>query len=167
MADEAQDSGLPGMVDRKSHERIATERDNLKAELNQAKTAYAGLMLERDAYKHFAAKEGVTGDRMALAMSAANDASIRGAEPDALGAALDTWYDQQQTLFRGPEPVPVEQIAETPPVPAPMAPSPAGSGTTPVGGPLTYMQWRQQNPTGTLDDFASAKQRGDIALTPQ
>lgn len=159
-----------------AYQRVIKERDAVRKELGEvtanlttAEQAIAGLQLRDRVYDHLAAKEGVR-DAFGVAKLAVNDAGIRGAEAEKFGETVDAWLDTQHKLF-GATATEVPPEGETeepaPPVPAVGGPSPAGDGTSPGAQPLSVIEWQQKNPGASVQQYAAARQAGEVVPATQ
>jgi hypothetical protein len=124
-------------------QRITTERDQARAAAEMA------LHVDK-AYEHFRGKEGIADPYLAA------KAAVKAVEwDDEYASKLDSWYDQQKTLFAPstPPPPPVEPPATTvvPPGLTTPSPSPGNGGGPPSPDPITA-----QSP-----EFQAALAKGD------
>lgn len=121
--------------------RVKTERDQAKAQLDQAATALKATALMDKAYSHL---KGKVPDPYGAARTISRDSLFVGVSDDELPGQLDVWLDEQRSVF-GAQSAPPETEDSSPQAPmapppgaARPAPSPANPGGQPKLDPLHF-----------------------------
>jgi hypothetical protein len=134
-------------VSREAFERVKSDYEKAKQaladkdrQLTDAAQALRDVNLIDKAYSTFKTLDGVT-DPYALARRAARDVTLKDVAEEEFGPKLQSWYEEERSLWASPQPSPTPDdaapAAETGPVPGFARPSPASTGTPPTPDKLT------------------------------
>jgi hypothetical protein len=143
-------------------ERIRRERDDLKAQLAEARGALDDVVLRDRMYAHFAQKADVK-DPYAAATAAIQVSTLKGVAAEELPQRLDSWLDEQRRLFAA-----AAQPAEAPPPPSPFqGPNPGAPGYQAKVEPMVVgsPQWNEWVKGKSPQERLDALRRGDAVST--
>lgn len=162
-------------VSREAHDRVKSERDQLKTQVEVAATAARAAVLVDKAYS---ALQGKVPDPYAAAKAVSRDPQFAAVGDDELPGRLDAWVTEWKSLFGadmsdksgGTPEVPVEPPAPVAPPPgaARSAPSPANTGGQPVPEPLTFdsPEIKQLRSQGRVDEIRQLLKDGRLVPSP-
>jgi hypothetical protein len=164
VADQAPDTISP-----EAFERVKQENAALKAQVAELKPVLEDITLRDRMYDHFNQKGEP--NAYGLAQAAIRDATLKGAEPDALPGRLDSWLTEQRTLLgvqtTAPPSVEAEEGSAAPP-PSPFGragANPEAAGE-PAGLPKStmsaeYQSWARGK---SMNERAAAVKRGEFSV---
>lgn len=168
------------VVSREAHDRVKQERDQLKAQAEQAAAAAKAALLVDKAY---AALKGKVPDPYAAAKAVSRDPQFSTVDDDELPQRLDQWVAEWKSLFgsdtsgntqtsdSGQKEVDVAE-PPTPVAPPPgaarSAPSPANTGGQPTPEPLTFSspEVRKLREQGRIDEIRQMLRDGRLVPSP-
>lgn len=144
-------------------ERIRRDRDDLKAQLAEAKQALADVALRDRMYGHFRENPAV-GDPYGLASYAIRDVTLKGTPEEQLPQRLDDWLAEQRRLVTSP---PAEPEAPHPPASPFQGPNPGTPGYSAKVEPMVVggERWNEWAKGKTADEKLQAMRRGDAVAS--